>query len=407
MDSRKKFGATKVAWRCLITSAKIKSRDARDRRIRLIPFMWFTPHPNAGLVIASLLTIWLAIFFFLPSPSGPDRAMMGWACILLQTPRWICMALVLGICVARGAFAWPESGAAQYAIVFAVHAALGVGAICASLGGLGMTSGIPDWLARLLQLGAVLVPSIEIAFAAWFLNPWLRKGLDGAALRHVTNSWLVAFGSTVAVFVLAGAAAWILSAADTAKRRGDYEAEQKVKQDAAEQEEDRQFQALKPESPLSDWMAFLEYPHTDEHQRAAREAILKRPNLAEELSAEIASIDSRTSAKAMYFAGQMSPPPADIAESVRKQAHVVMDVAESIDPASSDSRNVLYAKVHRLANAVMAAALALCRTGVDLRPELHAMANACGPREQVAPRDIMAGCEQTIRYFDQIATQRQ
>jgi hypothetical protein len=169
-----------------------------------------------------LLTIWLAIFFFLPSPSGPDRAMMGWACILLQTPRWICMALVLGICVARGAFTWPESRAAQYAIVFLAHAALGAGAICAALGGLGMTSGIPGRLARLLQLGTVLVPSIEIAFAAWFLNLRLRKGLEAVALRHTINTWLVAFGATVGVFLLSGAAAWMLSAADKAKRRVDH-----------------------------------------------------------------------------------------------------------------------------------------------------------------------------------------
>jgi len=364
--------------------------------------MWFTPHPNIGLVVSSLLTIWLAIFFFMPSPLGPDRAMMGWACILLQTPRWICMAMVLMICVARGAFTWPESHAAQYAIVFAVHAALGVGAICASLGGLGMTSGIPDFLARVLQFGTVLVPSIEIAFAAWFLNPWLRKGLDSGAVRHAANSWFTAFGCVVGVFLLAGAAAWALNAADTAKRRVDHKAEARAKKEAFDQEEDRQFEALKPESRLSDWLAFLAYPHTQEHQQAAREAILKRPNLTEELSGEITSTDATKSSKALYFAGQMSPPPAEIAESVRKQAHVVMDVAESIDPASPDSRNVLYAKVHQLSNAVMSAALALWRTGVDLRPELRAMADACGPREQAPPRDIMAGCELTIRYFDQI-----
>jgi hypothetical protein len=54
-----------------------------------------------------------------------------------------------------------------------------------------------------------LVPSIQIAFAAWFLNPWLRKGLDPAAVRHATNSWFVAFASVVGLFLLAGAAAWI------------------------------------------------------------------------------------------------------------------------------------------------------------------------------------------------------
>jgi hypothetical protein len=46
----------------------------------------FTPHPIAALVVAALLTVWLGIFYCLPLPLGPDRAMIGLGCVFLQTP---------------------------------------------------------------------------------------------------------------------------------------------------------------------------------------------------------------------------------------------------------------------------------------------------------------------------------
>ena len=74
----------------------------------------FTPHPIAALVVAVLLTIWLGIFYYMPLPAGPDRAMIGLGCVFLQTPRWLAMALVLGVCVARG---YPHTEAHQRAPV--------------------------------------------------------------------------------------------------------------------------------------------------------------------------------------------------------------------------------------------------------------------------------------------------
>jgi hypothetical protein len=102
----------------------------------------------------------------------------------------------------------------------------------------------------------------------------------------------------------------------------------------------------------------------------------------------------------MYFMGEMFPAPAEVADSVRGKARLVTNIAETIDPGSPESRTILYEKVHRLANAVMAAAHGLYRAGVDIWPELRAMAQACGPREKVPPRDIQSGCEQIVHYFD-------
>jgi hypothetical protein len=357
-------------------------------------------HVNGVIAIAVLLTIGLGIFFCMPLPLGPDRAMIGLVCFLAQTPRWICMAILLGLCVANGAFTWPENRAAQYVVVFIVHLAIGFGAICAGLGGLGVTSGMPDWLSRILALSTIMVPSVQIVFAAWFLNPGLHKGLDAAAMRFTTNTFLAVFASLVCMFTLAGVVAWAVTTKDTTTRRHNYEEEQKARQRAQQETEDNAFRALTPQSALADWMSFLEYPNSEEHQRATLDAILKRPKLGEELSELIASGDERMSVKGMYFVGKMFPPPAEVAEAVREQAHLITKIAEEIDPASPTSRNILYEKVHLRAHGVLAAAHGLYRAHVDLRPELRQMAEVCGPREQVPPRDIKSGCEQIIHYFE-------
>src|SRR6476646_9932197 len=140
--------------------------------------MGLTLHPNAILTLAAFLTAGVGLLFCLPLPPGPDRAQMGFACFLLQTPRWIGLVLVLGLCVARGAFSWPSSRGIQFLILFLVQAALGVGAICAGLCGLCVTPGIPAWLSRTLAASTVVVPSMQIVFAAWYLNPEWRQGAD-------------------------------------------------------------------------------------------------------------------------------------------------------------------------------------------------------------------------------------
>jgi hypothetical protein len=356
---------------------------------------------NILLTLAALLTICLGIFFCFPLPAGPDRAILGFACFFLQTPRWICLAAVLGICVAKGAFTWPADRGAQFLVVFIAHAALGFGAIRAGLAALDVTSGILDWLSRILALSTVVVPLMQIGFAVWFLNPGLHKTLDAAGLRNMTNNALAVFAVLVGGFALAGVAAWLLTTMDSRRARAEYEAVEKARQNAKQEAEDRQFQALTPESSLGDWMAFLEYPNSDEHRRVARDAILKRPTLAQELSAHVASTDAKTSIEAMHFVGKMCPAPAGVAEAVRRQARFVTSVAETIDPTSPGSRDVLYERVFGLADGVMSAAHGLYRAGVDIRPELRAMAQACGPRER-PPRDIKAGCEQIIQYFDQL-----
>src|SRR5947208_15872605 len=145
----------------------------------------FHPHPNLMLASAALLTILLAVFFCAPQPLGPDRAMIGFTCFFIQIPRWIFMAGLLGLCVYHGAFTWPTERWAQYLVVFAVHLALGIAAICAALVGMDMTAGVPTFISRSLALATVLIPAMQILFIGWFLHPSLYKNLDRAAVRHI------------------------------------------------------------------------------------------------------------------------------------------------------------------------------------------------------------------------------
>src|SRR5205823_1728614 len=127
---------------------------------------------NVLLAFAALMTIILGGAFIAPLPLGPDRAMIGLACFFTQIPRWLCLAIVLSMCVHHGALHWPTERAAQYGVVIVMHALLGLGSIACGLAAIGKRyPGVPDWMMWVLMLVPLLVPSMQIVFAAWFLNP--------------------------------------------------------------------------------------------------------------------------------------------------------------------------------------------------------------------------------------------
>ncbi len=184
-----------------------------------------TVYPNAALVLAALLTLGLGAFYCLPPPQTPDRAMMGMACFLVQTPRWICLALALGVCVANGAITWPANRPLQYLAVFTVHALLGLGAICAGVLSLTETPGVPAWLMRVLALSTVVVPAIEIGLAALLVNADRPAIVSVLGTRRLIT---IAFSAFV-LAVIAAASSGIL-ACRLARQRGKGRAESAVEQ---------------------------------------------------------------------------------------------------------------------------------------------------------------------------------
>jgi hypothetical protein len=353
------------------------------------------------LLVAILATVLLGICFAAPLPPAPDRAGIGLVCFMVQGPRWICIAVVLGMCVARGAFSWPSDRAVQYVVVFAVHALLGLGCLFCGLLSVERWPGAqePEWMLRALSLAPLVIPAGQILFASWFLNPALRSGLDASTVRLVTNYAVGFFGVIAFAFAVVGSLVLNSDWKRSSQRRGECAARAKAEAEAKASAEEQAFRSLTAQSPLIDWLRFTEYPHPEAYREAAREAILKRPNLAQDLSAGIASTNNEVSMKLMYFVGQLASPPVEIAEAVRLKARLVVRIAQGIDPATPNSRDVLYDKAHSIANGVQAAAFGLQRTGVDITPELQEMADACRDREKASPRDIAEACERIIKYL--------
>jgi hypothetical protein len=356
---------------------------------------------NILLLVATVATVILGSFFASTLPYGPGRAGIGIQCVMLQTPRWICLAVVLGMCVAKGAFTWPPDRGAQYFIVFVVHALLGLGCIVCGVVAMEGLRGVPvpEWMIRSLAFAALVIPATEILFAGWFLNPGLRNALDAARVRVVINYALLCFGVTVLGFGAVGAAVFQRNSSYRTRQRAESAARAKAQAEAEASAEEQAFRALTPQSSLNDWLRFTEYSHAEAYRKAAREAILKRPTLAQDLSTGIASTNAEDSMKLMYFVGELPSPPVEVAEAVRGKARWVVQIAQEIDPAAANSRDLLYEKAHNIAAGVSAAAFGLQRAGVNITGELQAMANACRDREKVPPRDIAENCERIIQYL--------
>ena len=356
---------------------------------------------NIFLLLAALATIILGILFAGPLPAGPDRAGMGIQCFLVQVPRWICLAVVLGMCVAEGAFTWPAERPAQYFVVLVTHALLGLGSILCAMVAMDQISGlpVPQWMIGVLTFAPLVIPSTQILFAVWFLNPSLRNALDASTARAFINYALGCFGVLVLLFGTVGASVAQSNWKYRARQMADYATRTKAQAEAQASAEEQAFRALTPQSPLIDWLRFTEASHAEQHRKAAREAILKRPTLAEDLSAGIASTNAQDSMMMMYFVGDLPTPPVEVVDAVRGKARAVVQIAQEIDPAATDSREALYERAHSLAAGVLAAAFGFQRAGVNITPELRAMADACRDREKAPPRDIADNCERIIQYF--------
>lgn len=162
------------------------------------------------------------------------------------------------------------------------------------------------------------------------------------------------------------------------------------------------FRALAPDAPTDQWLAFTALDVPDELRKQAVAVVKLRPDFASGLRARIESDDPVVARDAMYLVGELEPPPAEVADAVRRWARFVVDTALAIDPGAEDSREQLYDKAHVPATGVHAAAFGLRRAGVDLRPELRAIAEATREREKASPRAIADSAERIAAYFDKL-----
>ncbi|MBR0672851.1 hypothetical protein [Neoroseomonas soli] len=161
------------------------------------------------------------------------------------------------------------------------------------------------------------------------------------------------------------------------------------------------FAALPPDAPTGEILAFVSAMWRDEVYEQALRTARARPDFVSAIAARIASVDHEAARDAMYVIGEMRPAPAELADAVRARAAEVVRIAESIDPAAEDSRDRLYAEAHELAIGVVAASFGLRAAGVDLGPDLRAMAEACRPREKAPPHAIADAADRVAAYLAQ------
>lgn len=351
------------------------------------------------MIVAGLLTLgYHASMADYHRLAGPDRAGVEIVFAILLLLRWTCLAGILVLCVKKGAFDGRMPREGQYFLAFLAHALLGVVSLLSGLARISRTS-LSDGTVSALSWVPYLLPAAEIAFVVTVLWP---DALEAGSLQPVRLGLL---GMVGAIGLAAGCVLIVLTLRESrekAERTAGVQREEDAKQKAKEDAENQAFRALTPESPLPQWFVFLEWNIPDARRKEAREAILKRPRLAEDLSGMIRSADAETARKAMYFVGEMAPPPAGVAEAIRARAAEIVTIAQSIDPAAADSRDQLYARAHTLSTGVTAAAHGLRRAGVDIRPELRSMAEVCHEREKAEPRDIAGPCSRIIKHFEDL-----
>jgi hypothetical protein len=252
---------------------------------------------------------------------------------------------------------------------------------------------------RMLRFAPLVIPASQILFAVWFLNPALRNALNGTTVRLVTDCALICFGGIAVAFVVVGATVAHCDWNQRTRQQAECDTNVRAQSKAQASADEEAFRALTPQSPLIEWLGFTEYSHAEQYRRAARDLIVRRPNLVEDLSTAIASTNTEVSTKLLNLVGELPTPPVQVADAVRGRAQLVVQIAQAIDPAAANSREMLYAKAHGIAAGVQAAAFGLQRAGVYLTPELQAMADACQDREKTAPRDIADSCERIIKLL--------
>ncbi|MCW8085463.1 hypothetical protein [Sabulicella glaciei] len=155
-----------------------------------------------------------------------------------------------------------------------------------------------------------------------------------------------------------------------------------------------------PDAPTEEWFLRTSYASPAPLKAEALQLVRARPDFVPVLLAQIASTDHEAARRAMYLVGELDPPPAEAGDPIRARAAEVVRLAEAVDAEAEDSRDRLYEAAHVLATGVQAASFGLWRAGVDLRPELRAMAEAVHAREKGPPRDIADRSICIASYFD-------
>jgi hypothetical protein len=134
--------------------------------------------------------------------SGTDRSgsriLFGFTLFL----RWTCLAVVLGICAARGGFGWPASTTGQVALVLAVHTVLGLVSFMSAVLKDMPSPALSDRMVAVMGWVPILLPAFQAVAAVNILFPGtIPNSLRTAALILMGVTALAAVGVLTGMFV--------------------------------------------------------------------------------------------------------------------------------------------------------------------------------------------------------------
>ena len=162
------------------------------------------------------------------------------------------------------------------------------------------------------------------------------------------------------------------------------------------------YAALPPDAGAEALLPFLSAAWQDRLREEAIRRFLARPDGMAVLLEAIATADHAGARDAMFIIGALNPPQPRAAGPVRARAAELLAIIGAIDPDGEDSRQRLHAGALELASGVAAAAQGLRGAGIDLRPELRAIAAAAALRERAPPRPVADLADQAAAFIDRM-----
>lgn len=329
--------------------------------------------------------------------AGPDRSGADLQYFMVCGPRWILMAVVLLGLVSHGSFGWihPSRGV-QQGVVFLAHVAMGI----ASLGAL-LAARHDSPLVRnswvLLSVGA---PAVVMAFAVADWNP---EAL--AVPPRLVRGALLSAAAAGGIALVAGSIGTAVSARGRARERARGDAEK----EKLHEEQRAHVNALAPDAPLVDWFRWTYWPAAEDVQGKAWAGIRRHPRLRSGLAHVILSEDRWAAFEAMSFLAHLTPPPPEAAEAVRARFRKLIQETEALASAPPEQREQLFEREERVTHGFTCAMNSVREAGIDLRPELRAMAALAAPVEAAVKSPpgrssrayyLRSGCEEQIRDWE-------
>ena len=352
---------------------------------------------NLCLALSVLLTLPLAPFVdSLRRLAGPDRTGAAFQYFIVCGPRWILMAVALFPLVSRGGFDWTHaSRGVQGVLVFIVHVAMGVTSIWALfIAEQRSNPARQAWIPL-----SFVIPLVVAAFAAAAWNPEL-----GVSPPLVRGALVSAAGLSLLALV-----AGSVGAAVAGQRRARENEREQADRERLRHEHLAKMAALPADAPLEEWFRWIH--GEDDVESTARAAIKAHPRLGPELARLVRAEDKLLAREAMAFFSYLhEPPPPEPLEAVRDRLRGLVQAAEALPPSPPDAREALFEREERIFNGVLCALDVVRRAGLDLRPELRALAALAAPVDAAIPNSpgkssrayyVRYDSEERVRRWDE------